>query len=51
MNTRARWQYFIHDARSRKRIDGPYSNRKAASAASDKFNKQGIPTLIMRWPT
>ena len=45
-----RWQYFIHDARNRQRLDGPYSSRKEAVAASVKFNQQGIPTLIMRWP-
>jgi hypothetical protein len=30
MTKRARWQHFIHDARNRQRLDGPYSSRKAA---------------------
>lgn len=46
-----RWQYFIHNANNRQRLDGPYSSRKAAVVASVKFNEQGIPTLIMRWQT
>lgn len=45
-----RWQYFIHDAKTSRRLDGPYSSRKAALAASVKFNEKGISTLLMRWP-
>ena len=48
--SRTRFQYFIHDERNRKRLDGPYASRKAALAASVKFNAQSIPTVILRFP-
>lgn len=42
-------EYFIHDARHpTRRLDGPYSSRKAALIASVKFNEAGIPTLIVK---
>jgi hypothetical protein len=39
-----KWQYFIHDAKTL--LDGPYSSRKRALLCCDKFNKQGIATII-----
>jgi hypothetical protein len=41
-----KWQYFIHDAKTLKRLDGPYASRKRALLCCDKFNKQGIATII-----
>jgi hypothetical protein len=46
--TAIRYEYFVHDARTNKRLDGPYTSRKAALRASVKFNEQGVPTVVLK---
>ena len=43
-----RYEYFIHDAKTDKRLDGPYTSREATLRACVKFDKSGIKTNIVR---
>ena len=49
------YEYFIHEetppggAAPRRRLDGPFSSRKAAERAAEKYERTGLKTKIERY--